>query len=133
MMKEAHQQDSPTVAELRAFVGNPPEALPECAKLAWREIVGSLPADWFDGRDRQLLQEYCLTTAIFLPQLDALIDAAGISGGALRTRDALTKRATQLARQLRLRASEHPRQYRPLQINLPSALDEPLVLDHCDV
>ncbi len=82
----------------------PPMALPEPVKKTWRSIVESLPANWFAPSDVPLLQTYCYTTAIFVPQIDALIEAAGVTSRELRTRNALMTQATRLADRLRIRA-----------------------------
>ena len=115
---------------------SPPAALPVTAKRAWRDIVASLPADWFTPSDLPLLQEYCLTTAIFLPEINALIEVAGVTARELRTRDALLRQSARLARELRLRHCA------PVSIGSrgvasisrhPSTFDGLLALRDCDV
>jgi hypothetical protein len=111
-------------------VRTPPSALPEPAKRIWRTVVETRPANSITLDDVPLLQEYCLTKGIFLPELDALIAAAGITGRELRTRDALARRSAWLAERLRLSNFQethvHPQRY-------AGDVDGLLVLRDCDV
>ena len=85
-----------------------PRELTKAAQELWRDIVNQRPAGFYSAGDLPLLREFCHTSAVLLPQLNA-IAMQEFDPAVLRERDRAIRQMASLSGKLRICVSSRTR------------------------